>query len=160
MCRRACLRLSMKDNHAFKVKFHLRSAKTIITHLCVSLKGLSGLQTLVGVLTVSVSNVFLIKDCMFDVSTWKLSTWNHRALWVQEIILFSVDDLKKSKPPTTSYINACLNQSTTSPPGCLLNMFASPFVTSAPRPLTYRTTQCEYQGRSQGRRFSGGEVRE
>ncbi len=111
-------------------------------------------------LTVSVSNVFLIKDCMLDVFTWKLSTWNHRALWVQEIILFSVDDLKKAKPPTTSYINACLNQSTTSPQGCLLNMFASSFVTSAPHPLTYHTTQCEYQGRGQGWQFSGGEVRE
>ncbi|KAL1256771.1 hypothetical protein QQF64_012316 [Cirrhinus molitorella] len=38
-------------------------------------------------------------------------------------------------------------------------MSASPFTTSVPRPLTCRTAQCEYQGRGQGRRFSGGERR-
>lgn len=112
-------------------------------------------------LTVSVFNVFLIKDSVLDVFTWKLSTWNHRALWVQEIILFSVDDLKKGKT-TDHLIYKCLCESVhhKPPQGCLLNMFASPFVTSAPHPLTYRTAQCEYQGRGQGQRFSGGEVRE
>ncbi len=61
-------------------------------------------------LTVSVSNVFLIKDSVLDVFTWKLSTWNHSALWVQEIILFSVDDLKKGKT-TDHLIYKCLCES-------------------------------------------------
>lgn len=44
---------------------------------------------------------------MFDVFTCKLSIWNHHALWVQEIMLFTVDDLKKGKT-TDHLIYKCL----------------------------------------------------
>lgn len=53
-------------------------------------------------LTASVSSVFLIKQSALDVFTCELSTWNHHVLWVQKIILFSVDDLKKGK--TTNHL--------------------------------------------------------
>lgn len=81
---------------------YCRSAQTIIISMCASLKGLSRLQTLVGVFTASVSSVFLIKQSIFGVFTCDLSTWNHCVLWVQEMILLTVDDLKNAK--TTDHL--------------------------------------------------------
>lgn len=86
---------------------YCRSAQTIIISMCASLKGLLRLQTLVGVFTASVSSVFLIKQSVLSVFTCDLSTWNHLVLWVQEIILLAVDDLKNSKT-TNHLIYKCL----------------------------------------------------